>query len=157
MRIEEGCTNMKTLACTCIEICAIWSHGIVKFNPHSVMLTIWHRTIISFKVLTQKGQTWFNGTWISWVKCISERLPEVESVFWCVDVGHMGCNGRAAHTSDIHPSWHHKSSWHSGGLICVSEGRLTKHITQIPIVTQVDMNSDNWASATTQVYCNKVV
>jgi hypothetical protein len=46
------------------------------------MLAIWHHLIVSFKVLAQKV---FIGTWVSWVKCISERLT-VFSDGWMLDV-----------------------------------------------------------------------
>jgi hypothetical protein len=37
-----------------------------------------------------------------------------QGVSWWVGTGHMGCEGQAAHTFNIHPSFHHRNHWHSG-------------------------------------------
>jgi hypothetical protein len=71
----------------------------IWINPLIAMVDTWHNIIVIVKVLAQKG---FIGTWIAYMKCISERLPDVKCIFWC-------------HTSSIHSSLHHKSSWHLGG------------------------------------------
>jgi hypothetical protein len=41
---------------------------------------------------------------ISWMKGINERFTVAKSVFLLVDVRGMGCEGRAAHSADIHQS-----------------------------------------------------
>ena len=43
----------------------------IDINPLCAMVIIWHRIILNFEVLAQKR---FIGTWISWVKCTSEKL-----------------------------------------------------------------------------------
>jgi hypothetical protein len=57
--------------------------------------------------VAQKGLIW---TLISWVKCSSERMTGSKSVSWWADVGRIGCEGWAAHKSDIHPSLHHRTA-----------------------------------------------
>jgi hypothetical protein len=46
--------------------------------PLSAMVTIWYHIIVRFNVLATKR---FIGTWISGLKCISERLIVATSVF----------------------------------------------------------------------------
>ena len=50
-------------------------------NPVSAMVAIWHH----FIVVKALAQTWFIGIRIFWVKCISERLTGVKSVYWWLD------------------------------------------------------------------------
>ena len=54
-------------------------------NPLSTMVAILHDIIVSFKALAQKV---FIGTWISWVKCIRERLAgaKMSLAGWMLDV-----------------------------------------------------------------------
>ena len=61
----------------------IWARKLL-LNPLSAMVAIWHHIMVQFKILAQKG---FIGTWIFWIKCISERLTGAKSVFSLVDVG----------------------------------------------------------------------
>ena len=39
----------------------------------------------------------------------------------------MGCEGRAAHSADLHQSLHHKSSWHSRGQVLYADRTWTLH------------------------------
>ena len=50
----------------------------ISINPLSAMVDTWHNIIVILKVLAQKG---FIGTWISYMKCISERLTYVRFPF----------------------------------------------------------------------------
>ena len=73
------------------------------------MVAIWHHIIVSFKVLAQKV---FIGSWISWLKCISERLTVAKSIFWWVDVICMGCEGRAYREAQCTGvMWLNKAIW----------------------------------------------
>jgi hypothetical protein len=52
----------------------------LQFTPLCAMLNTWHPIILSFKVFAQKG---FIVTWISWVKCISDRLTGAKTCRMC--------------------------------------------------------------------------